>query len=219
MNSNRIYILSLLTITLVFSSCFTAIIAPTGIKSIRSLDEESLITQADSWHIPAKDVYELDTTYYTFIKQKTKDNDQVKNRLSPLQALYYDQSNALRSYQTSAFALGYPNLKWNRNNTFETFLPKLQTPIDTLLDLAQHLKFFNSTNQTETFDPKAYDYIIVVYWNKFMGRQSKKLIKHVQKNTELAKATSVKILYVNNDNFYRHLMDNNQSFAFYFSNN
>ena len=47
-----------------------------------------------------------------------------------------------------------------------------------------------------------YDYIVFVYWNRFMGRQSKRLIHFVQENYKLAKDFNVKIIYVNTDNVF-----------------
>jgi hypothetical protein len=56
--------------------------------------------------------------------------------------------------------------------------------------------------QTETFLAKDYNYVVVVFWSRVMGRQSKRLIKFVQKNALLAKEQKVKIIYANVDGIF-----------------
>jgi hypothetical protein len=41
-----------------------------------------------------------------------------------------------------------------------------------------------------------------VYWNRFSGRQSKRLVRVVKDNVRLAKEKKVMVIYVNSDNFW-----------------
>jgi hypothetical protein len=49
---------------------------------------------------------------------------------------------------------------------------------------------------------KDYDYVVFVYRSRFMGRQSKRLIKIVHENCKLDKRFTTKIICVNNDDLF-----------------
>jgi hypothetical protein len=84
----------------------------------------------------------------------------------------------------------------------KTFPPKQQAPLDSVLSLDTQIKYLNLLSQTSKPSVDYYDYIVIVYWNRFMGRQSKRLIHFVQENSKLEKEKKVKIIYANNDNIY-----------------
>ena len=83
-----------------------------------------------------------------------------------------------------------------------TFPPGKQAPVDSLTPLDVQLKYLKPLSQTVKIAPDQYDYIVVVYWNRFIGRQSKRLIRFVQKNSKLETRKKIKIIYVNNDNLF-----------------
>jgi hypothetical protein len=93
-------------------------------------------------------------------------------------------------------------LKWNRNDNFSVFPPKQQAPLDSMVNLETQMRFLQKLVQTETFLAKDYNYVVVVFWSRVMGRQSKRLIKFVQKNALLAKEQKVKIIYANVDGIF-----------------
>lgn len=69
--------------------------------------------------------------------------------------------------------------------------------IDSIVSLETQLKYLKSLSQTSELSVDSYDYIVIVYWNRFMGRQSKRLIHFVQNNSNLEKEKKVKIIYAN----------------------
>ncbi len=69
---------------------------------------------------------------------------------------------------------GFPNLKWNRNNVFDTFIPATQTKLDTLMTYETFSGHIKPTIYTKDFSSEEYDYIVVVVWADYMGRQTKK---------------------------------------------
>lgn len=69
--------------------------------------------------------------------------------------------------------------------------------IDSIVSLETQLKYLKSLSQTSELSVDSYDYIVIVYWNRFMGRQSKRLIHFVQNNSKLEKEKKVKIIYAN----------------------
>ena len=67
------------------------------------------------------------------------------------------------------------------------------------------MEFLRPVTGVIPFNSINFDYIVLVYWSRFMGRQSKNLIKTVQENARLAAEKRIKIIYVNNDNLFSQL--------------
>lgn len=175
-----------------------------GIKSIKEVDEKTIIKYARKYSIPEADCYQIDTAYSGYLNSEkfTEKKLEKNNHYQPLQAIYYNRSGNIETYHINCNAGGFPNLKWNRNDNFSVFLPKQQTQLDSLVLLSVQLKYLlplPATTHTETAD---YEYTVIVYWCRFMGRQSRRLIKTVQDNYRLASDKKVKVLYVNVDNLF-----------------
>lgn len=194
----------ILTFILGLTSCTSISTGLYGMKNTKSVDEKTIIRYCQKYNIPTSVSYELDTTYFSYLSSLdvTKYKYQIKNHYQPLQALYYDHSGQLKSFQVNCYAGGFPNLKWDKNEIMTTFPPKQQAPIDSIVPLATHLKYLKPLSQTEKIQIDQYDYIVIVNWNRFMGRQSKRLIRFVQDNSKLATGEKVKIIYANSDNIF-----------------
>jgi hypothetical protein len=173
-------------------------------KDMKAVSEQDIQLLSQEFGIPLEDSYELDTAYATFLlsHDKVLYKEQIKNHYQPLQALYFDKVGQLKSFQVNCNAGGSPNLAWDRDSILTTFPPKQQTTLDNLLTLQTQLKFLRPLKQTSKFNVGDYDYVVVIYWNRFMDRQSKRFIKFMQDNSELSKSTNIKILYANNDNIF-----------------
>lgn len=171
-----------------------------GIKNYQSFDENKIQKIAKKYKIPEGDLYFLSNDYNKHLKTFDSINKEAaKNRYQPLQACYYNQSGYLESFQINCYAGGFPNLKWNRDGIFNTFIPKQQAPLDSLFDLKQHQNFIQAYPFTNPHIEREYDYTIVVHWSIYFGRQSKRLIRFVQKNAALANPYTLRIIYVNVD--------------------
>jgi hypothetical protein len=175
-----------------------------GLHETKTLDKKTIQEYAEKNKIPAADNFELDSMYIRFINSIDTLRYPVerKNHYQPLQALYYDQQGKLQAFIINCYARGFPNLKWNRGGIFDTFLPKQQAPVDSILPLYEHLKFIRPLPGAQRFVFGQNEYTIIVYWNHFMGRQSRHLVEEVQKNLKLAGNRKVRVIYVNNDNFF-----------------
>ncbi len=199
-------IFTFIALTFLFglTSCTSIFTGLYGMKKTKTVDEKTIVRFTKRYNIPTSDSYELDTTYfsYLFSLDTTKFKSQIKNHYQPLQALYYDNSGHLKSFQVNCYAGGFPNLKWGRNEIMTTFPPKQQAPIDSIVPLETQLKYLNPLSQTSKISIDNYDYIVIVYWNRFMGRQSKRLIRFVQDNSKLETEKKVKIIYANTDNIF-----------------
>ena len=162
--------------------------------------------------------YELDETSLTcylmdsfYTKLDTTDSlrwerlaKHLNNHLQMLQAMYFDRAGRLVSYHLNCYAEGFPNLKWNKYGAFNSFPPSSAAPPDTLLPLPALLPHIRDTHDnpiSATPSPQA-DYTVVVFWSGFFGRQSKRLIRTVQRNLPLAAdSLRVEALFVNDDWF------------------
>ncbi len=200
---NHFY-LSLLFFLIIFglTSCSSVFTSLYGIKKIKPIDETTILKYANKYKIPVADIYEIDSTYfsYLFSLDTIKFKSQIKNHYQPLQALYYNKTGQLLSFQVNCYAGGFPSLKWNRNETLTTFPPKQQAPIDSIVQLGTQMNYLNPLSKTEKFSMESYDYIVIIYWNRFMGRQSKRLIRFIKDNCKLEEKGKIKIIYANSDN-------------------
>jgi hypothetical protein len=175
-----------------------------GMKQPKAVDEATVYAYGKRFNIPEQDSYTLDTAYIPFLFSLDTINykAQIKNHYQPLQVLYYGRDGWLQSFHVNCYVSGFPNLQWNRDGAFDSFLPGQQAPVDSILPLHTHLTYLLPLSQTVRVAKDNYDHVIVVYWNRFMGRQSEQLIKLVQNNATKAGEKKVKIIYVNNDNIF-----------------
>ncbi len=187
-----------------FSSCTSTMLKIYGMKEIKEVDEKMIMESAKEYNIPLEDNFELDTSYYSFLHSFDSSlfKEQVKNHYQPLQALYFDKSRQLISFQINCYAGGTPNLAWDRDSILNVFPPSQQAPLDNLLTLDTQMKYLRPLSKTADLTIGNYDYLVIIYWNRFMDRQSKRLINFIQQNSKLSTDAKVKIIYANNDNLY-----------------
>ncbi len=176
------------------------------------MSETQLIAQATKWNIPDTLIYELDA-----IKQlkfffptdslmadynSGNSNPKINDYLQPMQACYYDSTGKLISWFINCYAGGFPNLKWNKTGAFNQSFPPMPTmaPLDTLQNLTQQLSLFIPVGKSEIDSSTLATYTVVVYWSKTFGRQSKRLVKLVNKNLKLGQGKNIRLYYVNGDN-------------------
>jgi len=175
-------------------------------EDVKELGNQEIIEYSEKFKIPYNELYQLDTAYSGFLISLRKDttlNAIVKNHYQPLQAMYFNKDGRLISYYINCYAeTSFLNLKWDANNSFAVFPPLHQDGLepDTLFNFFQFHKFFNKLSEKEDTTEYRYDNYVVVFWNAFMGRQSKRLINIVQQNRKLATG-NVKYFFVDNDNF------------------
>jgi thiol-disulfide isomerase/thioredoxin len=186
------------------TGCAPIMMSMFGFKMPKPLNEKDIYKLAEKYKVPLADCYDLDTNYIWYFKtvDTTRLKENIKNHLQPMQALYYKNTGYLQSFHVNCWASGFPNLRWDRDSILATFPPLEQAPIDSILPLDSLLKYMKPLSQTQKFAVSDYDYIVVIFWNRWIGKQSKRLIHFIQENCKLAKNEKVKIIYVNNDNFF-----------------
>ena len=190
-----------------------------GIRTPKELSEKRIYNHSNRLSIPENEVYQLDTSYYSFllsldtIKDDTLSSDellqekrniknQIKNHYQPLQALYFNKFGQLVSFQINCYAGGFPNLEWDRDSILTSFPPKVQAPLDSLVADSTLLRYLLPMSNSSEVTIGESDYVIFVFWCKFMGRQNKRFIRFIQENNKLSAENNVKFVYINVDNFY-----------------
>lgn len=192
------------------SSCNLLYFKPYGYKNPKYLTTSEIEQCAAAYQIPPKNLFELDSAYfYQFLKKQDQKRygDQVKNHYQPLQALYFDRFGTLQRFYINCYADGFPNLTWNKKGNFNSFPPKPQAPLDSLVSFQTLTRYLKPLSNSTPAPKISGDYTIIVFWSRMMGRQSKRLIELVQQNASLARETNAKVIYVNNDNLLARLWE------------
>lgn len=207
------------TILLLLVTSCSPIMGIYGIRAPKELSEKRIYNYSNRHSIPENEIYQLDTSYYSFLlsldtiiydtlssdelpQEKKNIKNQIKNHYQPLQALYFNKSGRLVSFQINCYAGGFPNLEWDRDNILTSFPPKVQAPLDSLVTDSTLLKYLLPMSNSSEVIIREYDYVIFVFWSKFMGRQNKRFIQFIQENNKLSAENNVKFVYINMDNFY-----------------
>jgi hypothetical protein len=206
---NLLIALAIVT-SLTTTSCGQLFLMAYGMKSSpKPMTENKIITQAKKWNIPINQVYELevepykahfskiDTTLYNHMNLQTA----INNYMQPLQLFYYNPKGELISRFVNCNAGGFPNLNWNQSGAFDHSFPPLPslTKLDSLITLKDQLAFSHALQKSEHKLNIDSNYIVVVFWNRFMGRQSKRLIEYVHKNIAQHHVQKAIVIYINND--------------------
>ncbi|MBL7922936.1 MAG: hypothetical protein JNL88_01925 [Bacteroidia bacterium] len=177
-----------------------------GVRSIKTLDDKKHRRFLRKLGAPPGNAYSIDTTYLEFIGMRdTQRTDEKKNHYQPIQALYFGQQEFPGAWFINCYAGGFPNLQWNRGRFFDTFPPTSAAPVDSLVSFTRlfgHAKplLKGPLPSVGAGQP----YTVVLYWNRFMFRQSRRLHDLVRENLEKS-AAPYRILYINNDHLFTGL--------------
>ena len=191
--------------SILLSSCTSFFLGLYGMKSPRQLNDKQLQKEAKRQGIPIESVFRIDTNYWAYLEKfDSTFNVQVKNHSQPLQALYFDHNGQLFRFYVNCYAGGFPNLKWNRIGGFNQFPPLPQAPIDSMFQLNDISALITPLSKVKA-DPFG-DTSIVVFWNRMMGRQSKRFIRFVKENAQLSQR-AVQIRFVNTDELFLNALD------------
>jgi hypothetical protein len=199
-----------------FLFLFSQCIGMYGVNSLKQLSNSQIIKTAKKYKIQSADLYLLDTSYRAYLQSLPKtDSNCLKipsriyqchirhNHFQPLQIMFFDKNDDLVSYHVNCDIAGFPNLKWNYSGNFNSFLPKSTTYCDPFAKfdlLSLYIKMPDERNiNISSF--KKNEYNVVVFWCRFMGRQSKRLVKFVYSYLKANKNHTYNILFVNVDSF------------------
>jgi hypothetical protein len=193
---------------LLLSSCMGPFAAMYGVSKPKLLSDDRAVKYCERFGIPASECFMInDSAYISYMAQFNDSDDSVytKNHCQPLQACYFDSSGKLVSYQVNCYAGGFPNLNWKGDGVFKSYPPAERAPLDTLFCAKKHLDFIIPIYENVNTDTIPSANTVIVYWSKFMGRQSKRFLKTVQKHRREYAPIGTKYLFVNNDALFLKL--------------
>lgn len=217
-NSNDMKLILIITITILSTGCSGILKSAYGIKDPVTLSNTEIANQAAKLKIPAESSFRLSSSYFNLLKGRDslKPGSEVCSPMitkyqQPLQALYFNKNGSLVSMHTNCYAGGFPLLKWNNQGQFSSFVPRSTVPItDSVVTLKTIWPYILPVNNASRL--QAAETTVVVFWTGFMAKQSRELIKVVNKNVALSKG-SVAVLYVNVDNSFTSSELNNPKLA------
>lgn len=195
---------------LFLSSC-SPLLGLYGVHRPKKLKEAQILRTAQHHQLPTTQLFQLDSSYFSILehlKPAITDSSEkamesrafIKNHHQPLQALYFDSTMRLQSFQINCYAGGFPNLEWNRNGIMETFPPQIQAPIDSIFSFNELKHYFVPFSTTSIPKTNGTEYTVVVFWSKFMGRQNKRFLRIISNNLSLTDSSKVTTIFVNMDN-------------------
>ena len=128
-----------------------------------------------------------------------KDSALKQRHAQPLQALYYNAKGENIVAIVNCIVPGGLNLNWNFNNILSSFPPNYPDYKDSI-HLSQILSACSIDPKKINFQD--YDYTVLLFWNQYMGRQTKHFLKDFRENLSKTGTQKVLTLYINNDNFF-----------------
>lgn len=187
-----------------------------GFKSFdKEYNKEQVFKTALSWGIPQDNLYFLKKEYLEYLEgealkygvslsscDSSPSFQMIKNHSQPLQIMFFNNEGNLVTFLTNCYCGGFPNFKWNRNHCLDSLPATQVTPLDTLFTFDKLITLIHDIDhQTPEFRISGgNEYSIVVFWETHFGRQSKRLIKQVERKYGGYKAEEkVEIFYVNSD--------------------
>ena len=214
-------LIKLILIFFIFScwGCSKIMLGLYGIRDTKKIGNREILDFAKKSGIGQENIYVL-----SFPENKTPAKDNTKIAIGngnvctsdpveylhgqPLQALYFNCHGQLISFHNNCYTGGFPNLKWDRNDLFSVFPPRSRIPVDSVYTLEKVLEnVYSPDGEKATARIKSdCSYYCVVFWNVFMSRQSKRLIRLVQDNLKLVhEPDCVEVFYINDDNYFNTL--------------
>ncbi len=196
------------------SSCTKMLIRAYGIKDPKPLTEQQVLQYARKSGLEKYNLYTLDTTYEQFLDkyysiEGLEDSAEIMNRkllkkqlYQPLQCMLFDSRGYLMSNIVNCDVGGFPTLNWNRYNSFDQFPIQAISVVDSTMNIEKLLPYLNTIAVGKFKDD--FDYQCVIYYNEFMTRNSKKLLKLALGNIEREKkkGITINVHLVNNDHYF-----------------
>lgn len=180
-----------LLLTFLFSNCRATLMKVTGINKVDSYSAAQLKKLTHEYGIDSP-VYALSNDYINYAKS-FRDSSVLKNLTQPLQIIFF-KDKKVQTHLINCTVGGFPDLKWNRYHTIGS-LPFASFPV-----VENDLKIDSILNYIYPApDLDLNKNICIVFWNNWMGRQSKNLIEY-SKNPKIRE--NYQVLYVNNDNYF-----------------
>lgn len=210
---NTKYLSILLFFIFLISSCQRLMIKSYGIKKNTNRSMKQIQKFAKKYQVPQ--VYTLKHTMGKFLDSLDKKYQQTLppkklnenacatyysvayNHNQPLQVSYYNKEGKLIAFDNNCYAGGFPNLNWRFKT--QSFPPEFPNTTDSIFTRELHLNFIDFQD-SEVPNLSSFEYVVIVHWNIFMGRQSKRMLNEIKNKYQ--NRSDIKFIFVNNDNSF-----------------
>ncbi len=176
-----------------------------GLRNIDQLNTDTILnTISNNEILRNHENYFVDSSYLKGIYSNLSDDTNYAGHLyQPIQAMYFDTMGQLVSYHINCNAGGFPNLKWNRHNAFNSYPPLTQTPCSDKITYSLIGPYLNGLTGEGIVSTKREK--VVIFWSTMMYKQSESLIALVMGNLKAnGKESSVEVQFVNTDWLYKN---------------
>ncbi|UPT67220.1 MAG: hypothetical protein M0D57_00520 [Sphingobacteriales bacterium JAD_PAG50586_3] len=199
----RILALLACCISLIFCSCGKIMMGAYGVHNYDGYTLQQVDKAARKYGVQPKDAFIMDSLYYQrfgFAK-KADVMGRVKDLFQPLQLRIYDTNGKLLAqYANCNVPPGLFNLSWKRYLDTLPPNPKYISTNDTLskINLQTEFEYVRPMYESNRIASPTSKYYVVIYWSRFMGRQSKHFIKQVYKRFAPYK-NQINYIYINTE--------------------
>lgn len=219
-------LLLMLSFTLLFSGCklmyrtLLGVNTQPDLMSYEELDKKSKrygVDQESNYYLEVEDGYydavkelyltkleTLDTIKDSLEIERLKQT--IKNDRQPVQLRYFDAEGEATFKMVNCYVDPPIPMNWNVEGSLDQFPPKTPDIPSLKMNVNQPIDFFLPHIKNKEGKPltkeqlPAADYYVILFWNSFFIRPSKKLIKQVKLYHKKHKAENVHAIYVNNHN-------------------
>jgi hypothetical protein len=191
---------------LLICSCGKIMMGVYGVHNYEGYTIKQVDESARYYGIPQQDAFIMDSLYYQrfgFAK-KADIKGKVKDLFQPLQLRVYDLNGKLLSqYANCNVPPGLFNLNWKIYLDTLPPNPKYVSANDTLrkVNLQTEFEYVRPMYENTRIASPTPKYYVVIYWSRFMGRQSKHFIKQVHKYFAPYK-NQINYIYINTEPLY-----------------
>lgn len=191
---------------LALCSCSKVALGLMGVHSYDSYIIEDVKKASKKLRIRQEDSFITDSLYYQCLgfSKRADIKGMAKDMVQPLQVRVYDVNGKLLGQRANCNVPGFPNLRWNKYGYFDSLPPNLKYMVnDTIkaLTLQTEFEYMHPLFDNTRIASPTLKHYVVIYWSRFMGRQSKRLIKQVKKYY-LPYANQINYIYINTEPLY-----------------
>lgn len=195
------------------TSCSSVILGWYGVKQPKQLTASQIQHSAVKYGADTNRLYVADTFLIKLLKDSIETKTVTKHispeikkeLLQPLQYMLFDNDGKLIKFMTNCYAMpGIAGLRFDKG--FDVFPPDVPGDVDSNFTFSQLAPYLLPTESTKPTIKNA-DYTCVVVWNRYMTRNTRRLIKAINNNLQqYTKDKRIAVYYVNNDDIGKLLL-------------
>jgi hypothetical protein len=188
------------------SSCQNLMMHMAGLHEPHAMSNEEILEASRHFGLAGEGIYVLDTVAYRHLADslKQRNTKDYQDIMQPLQIKFFENNDSLVFHLVNCSVGGFPNLRWNRLKSFDTYPPSMAyfRTVNYNLRFSTDTVLYHLIRTNPKPEPPP-DATVVVFWSRMMGRQSNRLIRETVKYKNRFPLHRIRILFVNNDNLYK----------------